>query len=385
MAVAVGSATIGGLPSNNVPSASVPGSVGLPPSASIISPGLPSSLSEPNTQTATAVPVTNPAVDVPSAAAPSIAAASPAVSLPAAAAIAPASNPAAATPDPGQIAPSNSPISTPPVTGAAVPSSSPISSPPVTGAAVPSGPVGVTATATSTATSTATATATAAPATSDSPVPSVISTLSFPDRPEAASYVQEIFGPYPYDLAAFMADNASLYPNDLSAMSSALPELILNHPSSSIGPNATTGVLIAADFALSCNGLDTSQPFLDGACNNLNTPWWGQVGVQYQRIGRAVYPGDGSGATFRTWLNPRRASNILFAQDDNEQIFDERGLSNWVVEFGQFVSNTRTQTRTGRRQKRELRSHSTLTSRSFLPVSRFACGHFSVFFRVCVC
>lgn len=257
--VAVGSANIGGagLPPNNAAPIGSAGA-GLPPSASIISPGFGASPigagAAPNAVPVTAspspAPVTTPAGALPSTAVPSIAAASPVLFPVGAAAAAPVSNPAAAIPSANPSHTISPAISVPLTTG---------------GAVGPSRPIGVTATAVEEP-----SVSPVAPVlVSDPPPP-------FSDRPEATTMVEQIFGPYPYDLAAFMSSNVSLYPTDLSLPSSPLlPALILEHPS--VGPNATDGVQTAADFALSCTGRDTSQPFLDGACNNLNVPWWGQV------------------------------------------------------------------------------------------------------------
>lgn len=80
---------------------------------------------------------------------------------------------------------------------------------------------------------------------------------------------------------------------------------------------------------------------LDGRCNNLiGHPEYGMVSASYLRLLAPRFPGDGSGQeTYRSPVLPRRLSNILFDQSTVGDMFDERNLSNWVVDFGQFINH----------------------------------------------
>ena len=76
---------------------------------------------------------------------------------------------------------------------------------------------------------------------------------------------------------------------------------------------------------------------LDGAGNNRAHPAWGQAGTPYQRIAPARYA-DGAAAQ-APGPSPRYVSNRIF-NDLGQNLFSERGVSQWVWTWGQFMDHT---------------------------------------------
>ncbi len=84
-----------------------------------------------------------------------------------------------------------------------------------------------------------------------------------------------------------------------------------------------------------------SVPFavesLDGSGNNVNHPSWGQANLAYARVGPARYT-DGIGQPFGG-PNPRQISNRV-VNDQAQNVFSERRVSNWGWAWGQFLDHT---------------------------------------------
>lgn len=76
---------------------------------------------------------------------------------------------------------------------------------------------------------------------------------------------------------------------------------------------------------------------LDGSGNNLANPTWGQSGRPYSRVAPARYA-DGRSAPV-TGPNSRTVSNRLF-NDIHQNIFSERGVTQWGFTWGQFLDHT---------------------------------------------
>src|SRR5215208_4862655 len=76
---------------------------------------------------------------------------------------------------------------------------------------------------------------------------------------------------------------------------------------------------------------------LDGSGNNRAHPTWGQVGTQYTRVAAPAYA-DGAGAQ-PSGPNARYVSNRVF-DDLAQNIFSERGVSQWAWTWGQFMDHT---------------------------------------------
>ncbi len=79
------------------------------------------------------------------------------------------------------------------------------------------------------------------------------------------------------------------------------------------------------------------QRTLDGSQNNLAHPSWGQAGTPYRRIAPARYA-DGVAAQ-AAGPSPRYVSNRVF-NDLGQNLFSERGVSQWVWTWGQFMDHT---------------------------------------------
>lgn len=76
---------------------------------------------------------------------------------------------------------------------------------------------------------------------------------------------------------------------------------------------------------------------LDGSGNNIANPTWGQSGQPYARVAPARYA-DGRSAPF-SGPNSRLISNRMF-NDINQNIFSERGVTQWGFTWGQFLDHT---------------------------------------------
>src|SRR3954452_6675792 len=84
-------------------------------------------------------------------------------------------------------------------------------------------------------------------------------------------------------------------------------------------------------------GLDFEPRSLDGSPNTRAPPAWGEAGTQYLRQAPAAY-GDGAAAE-QTGPNARYISNRVF-NDVGQNIFSERGVTQWVWTWGQFLDHT---------------------------------------------
>ena len=75
---------------------------------------------------------------------------------------------------------------------------------------------------------------------------------------------------------------------------------------------------------------------LDGGGNNVRHPAWGQAGTQYLRVAPPNYA-DGVSAMV-SGPPARRISNRIF-NDVGQNLFSERGLSQWAWAWGQFMDH----------------------------------------------
>jgi hypothetical protein len=105
------------------------------------------------------------------------------------------------------------------------------------------------------------------------------------------------------------------------------------------------GLLVTATTALvivvSTNTASAAVPFeiqsLDGSRNNVANPTWGQANTNYTRQAPARYA-DGVGRQI-AGPNARYISNRIF-NDRNQNLFSERGVSQWGFVWGQFMDHT---------------------------------------------
>ncbi|MEN3361070.1 MAG: peroxidase, partial [Mycobacteriales bacterium] len=85
-------------------------------------------------------------------------------------------------------------------------------------------------------------------------------------------------------------------------------------------------------------GLTSAQfETLDGSGNNVAHPTWGQAGTNYLRVAPARYA-DGRSAPV-TGPNERFISNRVF-NDEAQNVFSERSVSQWGNVWGQFLDHT---------------------------------------------
>ncbi|MFS8100701.1 hypothetical protein LFM09_26580 [Lentzea alba] len=89
------------------------------------------------------------------------------------------------------------------------------------------------------------------------------------------------------------------------------------------------------DTVLACT--DPTVRTLDGSCNNLAHPEWGKTNTEYLRVAPARYA-DGVARPVGG-PSPRRVSNRLF-NDSAQNLFSERGVSQWGFVWGQFMDHT---------------------------------------------
>src|SRR5690348_14890041 len=75
---------------------------------------------------------------------------------------------------------------------------------------------------------------------------------------------------------------------------------------------------------------------LDGGGNNVKHPSWGEAGTQYLRVAPPNYA-DGVSAMV-SGPPARRISNRIF-NDVGQNLFSERGLSQWTWTWGQFMDH----------------------------------------------
>ena len=97
-----------------------------------------------------------------------------------------------------------------------------------------------------------------------------------------------------------------------------------------------TGALIAIAPSASA-AVSFQVESLDGSGNNVNNPNWGKAGLPYARVGPAKYT-DGIGQPFGG-PNARQISNRIF-NDRNVDVFDERRISQFGWQWGQFLDHT---------------------------------------------
>jgi len=94
-------------------------------------------------------------------------------------------------------------------------------------------------------------------------------------------------------------------------------------------------VLITAPSA------EAAVPFpvasLNGSGNNVANPTWGQAGTNYSRVAAARYV-DGRSQPFGG-PNTRAVSNRIF-NDNHQNRFSERGVTQWGFVWGQFLDHT---------------------------------------------
>jgi hypothetical protein len=76
---------------------------------------------------------------------------------------------------------------------------------------------------------------------------------------------------------------------------------------------------------------------LDGSGNNVANPSWGRAGTNYSRVAAARYA-DGRGQPV-AGPNSRYVSNRTF-NDDNQNLFSERNVTQWGFTWGQFLDHT---------------------------------------------
>jgi Animal haem peroxidase/Cellulose binding domain len=76
---------------------------------------------------------------------------------------------------------------------------------------------------------------------------------------------------------------------------------------------------------------------LSGSGNNVAHPDWGAAGTNYLRVGAARYA-DGRG-TEVSGPNPRFISNRVY-NDLAQNVFSDRGISQWGTTWGQFLDHT---------------------------------------------
>jgi len=97
--------------------------------------------------------------------------------------------------------------------------------------------------------------------------------------------------------------------------------------------------LIISLYSLAFLSVGWSQEYrsIDGYGNNFANPNWGAVGAEMPRIAPADYSDGVSGPNGQNRPNPRDISNYLFNQEDNK--FDETGLSDFIWVFGQFIDH----------------------------------------------
>src|SRR6266850_7574678 len=84
------------------------------------------------------------------------------------------------------------------------------------------------------------------------------------------------------------------------------------------------------------HGLSLFVRTLSGSDNNPEHPRWGQAGALYLRVGRANYT-DGVGAMV-AGPSPRAVSDRVF-NDIGQNIFSERGVTQWGWIWGQFLDH----------------------------------------------
>ncbi len=78
-------------------------------------------------------------------------------------------------------------------------------------------------------------------------------------------------------------------------------------------------------------------PSLDGRGNNRARPGWGSAGRPYGRVAPASYA-DGLGAPVDA-PSPRYVSNRIF-NDSGINLFSERGATQWIWAWGQFIDHS---------------------------------------------
>jgi hypothetical protein len=98
----------------------------------------------------------------------------------------------------------------------------------------------------------------------------------------------------------------------------------------------TASIVGAANATVSRSQLGFEARTLDGSQNNGQHVHWGQAGTPYQRLAPASYA-DKLGAMI-AGPNARAISNRVF-NDIGTNLFSERGVSQWVWAWGQFLDH----------------------------------------------
>jgi hypothetical protein len=83
--------------------------------------------------------------------------------------------------------------------------------------------------------------------------------------------------------------------------------------------------------------LTASIRTLDGSNNNARHPDWGQAGNPYTRLAPANYTDGASGSV--DGPNARYISNRVF-NDEAQNVFSERGATQWAFTWGQLLDHT---------------------------------------------
>jgi hypothetical protein len=103
---------------------------------------------------------------------------------------------------------------------------------------------------------------------------------------------------------------------------------------------AVTAASVAV-VALTTGTASAAVPFeiqsLSGSGNNVANPTWGQAGTNYSRMTPTRYA-DGIGTQI-AGPNTRFVSNRIF-NDSNQNLFSERGVTQWGFVWGQFMDHT---------------------------------------------
>jgi hypothetical protein len=116
-----------------------------------------------------------------------------------------------------------------------------------------------------------------------------------------------------------------------------LPRSIVGRPLRLVAVSAlivASGMVVAGP-ANAAIGFEV--PSLDGSGNNVAHPDWGRVGTNYSRVVPARYA-DGVGSQVPA-PNPRYISNRIF-NDGHQNLFSERGVTQWGFVWGQFLDHT---------------------------------------------
>ena len=100
-------------------------------------------------------------------------------------------------------------------------------------------------------------------------------------------------------------------------------------------------LLVAVSLSTACasqvDTVDAEVRSIDGTGNNLYHPIWGSAGSQLSRVTSVAYSDGVSAPAGANLPNARVISNALSAQ--TLSVLDERGLSDFVWAWGQFITH----------------------------------------------